>query len=483
MLTNPIGAVFTPIAWAKWLITKFNLVKLWQDGAVICDPTAGEGVFVLALIEIAIQTGIDFSDRDLARIFLIDREPQFLKTFLQNFYALCDRPFPQSNAIAADVVLNPPPVTADLLFGNPPWVNFNNLPPDYKELLKPYYISAGLSSGAQNLLLGAARIDLAALVIVQTLKYLLTNHGEAFFFIPLSLFRGEQAHAGFRNYRLGQTRFQVRAIWELNQSKVFDVCTSYGIAHLQKGASPAFPIPYYLQSKGNWIEHQAYPCQQQSDPLIVQTIETSSELVRIRLCPDQKPRQGVNTCGTNSIFIFDRYPDFLPPELIYPLVTKEIFQFTRSPQKFILLPYDQESGQPLTEAVLRSNQNLWDYLNSHKQALLNRRGAMLRSQLQRGFWWSLLGVGKYNFSPYKVIWQAYGKSQFKPIVMSQHESQQWQANQAMQAFIPCHTKSDSDRIADELGNGKIEQYLLSMRIGGSCNWAQPGRISRFLEFI
>ena len=45
----------------------------------------------------------------------------------------------------------------------------------------------------------------------------------------------------------------------------------------------------------------------------------------IRLSPEQKPRQGVNTCGANSVFIFDNKPLHLPEQFLYPLATKEIW--------------------------------------------------------------------------------------------------------------------------------------------------------------
>jgi hypothetical protein len=108
---------------------------------------------------------------------------------------------------------------------------------------------------------------------------------------------------------------------------------------------------------------------------------------------------------------------------------------------------------------------------------------MLNTWLKRGLWWALLGVGDYSFAPFKVVWEAYGKDTFKPRVFSAHNGKPWQANQAMHAFIPCSTRDEAERLLDQLASSKIERYLRSLSMEGTCNWAQPGRIKRFLKFV
>ena len=56
---------------------------------------------------------------------------------------------------------------------------------------------------------------------------------------------------------------------------------------------------------------------------------------------------------------------------------------------------------------------------------------MLGQQIAKGKWWSMLGVGKYTFSSCKVVWQAYGKSDFAPALFIG----EWIPNQSLQAFM------------------------------------------------
>ena len=53
----------------------------------------------------------------------------------------------------------------------------------------------------------------------------------------------------------------------------------------------------------------------------------------------------------------------------------------------------------------------------------------------------------------------------------------------MQAFIPCWSLAEAEDLLDQLQNSNIESYLKSLSVEGTCNWAQPGRIKRFLQFV
>jgi len=165
------------------------------------------------------------------------------------------------------------------------------------------------------------------------------------------------------------------------------------------------------------------------------------------------------------------------------LLTKECFRNVHSkPKRFILLPYNPETGNPLTDAELNQHPALRSYLHRHMPALENRKGSLLGAWIKRGIWWACLGVGKYSFSPYKVVWEAYGKHNFAPQVFSAFEGKPWQPNQAMHASIPCSTAKEAEFLLQQLESSHIERYLKSLNIEGTCNWAQPGRIKRFLKF-
>lgn len=494
-MKGQIGQVFTPLKWAEWLIKKWDVFDAWVDGAHICDPTAGQGVFVLAMLQIARNNGIHITNERLSRLTLIEKVPSHLEQFRRNVRSEFGIEFPSSQLYHQDLITQSHQGKYDILIGNPPWANFGDLPTPYKTLLKPYFIQEGLVQDTQRMLLGSSRIDIAALVLKVALGRLLKENGSAYFFLPTSLFFGDGAHTGFRDYSSYRTQnrdkskrhYAVDTVYEFSTTKVFEgVNTGYCCAKFRGDTQQKFPITYFRESDEDWVEHKAFPLKDSSDPWRI--VQNSDKLDReipidIKLGSEQKPRQGVNTCGANKVFIFDDKPPHLPEEFIYPLASKEVWrQQTSLPNKWILLPYHRETGKVLSWNHIAKYDSLRCYLENVQDVLQVRKGTFIRSLMKRGNWWVLLGVGPYSVAPFKVIWEAYGKSQFNPIILDSVDGQMWQANQAMHAFIPCWSKKEAHRIKSILEKPEISELLRQLNGAGKCNWAQPGKMKKILAF-
>ena len=495
LIDAKIGQVFTPLKWAEWLLNKWDIFDAWLEGAYICDPTAGQGMFVLAMLHIAQRKGIPITHERLSRLTLIEIVPSHLERFREDVKRKFGIDFPDSQFFCQDIITDAHAGKYDILVGNPPWANFSDLPTDYKERLKPFFLEERLVPDRQKMLLGASRVDIAALVLKVVLGKLLKKNGTGYFYFPTSLFFGDGAHSGFRDYRVRDSGnetdayrdFAVDTVYEFTSTKVFEgVSTSYCCARFRADTRQNFPVSYFRESDGEWAEHKALPLKNPTDPWRVvrdlNELRTDATL-EVSLSPEQAPRQGVNTCGANSVFIFNEKLSHLPDQFLYPLATKELWrQGAVSPHKWILLPYHRQTGKPLTWCQIEQFTALRDYLQSVQKVLQARKGTLLRTALKKGHWWALLGVGPYSFAPFKVIWEAYGKDQFNPIILSSVEGQMWQGNQAIHAFIPCWTESDAKRIKTVLESPKIPALLRQLNGAGKCNWAQPGKIKKILGF-
>ena len=150
---------------------------------------------------------------------------------------------------------------------------------------------------------------------------------------------------------------------------MFDgVSTSYCCAKFRADTRQGFPVSYFRESEGKWVEHKALPLKDPNDPWrVVRDLEElkAGATLEVGLSPEQTPRQGVNTCGANSVFIFDQKPLHLPEQFLYPLATKELWrQQTVLPHKWILLPYHQQTGRPLTWCQIEQFPALRDYLQN-----------------------------------------------------------------------------------------------------------------------
>jgi hypothetical protein len=486
-----IGVVFTPKRAADFAIEKFGLLDLWFNGKTVFDPTMGEGNLLESLVDKALERGKNLSDIPLRNLFGVECNSAHYNTALAKFNNKYN--IDMSNNFFRTDILTFSQIKADVLFGNPPWCNFADLPPEYKEFVKPFFLEYGLVQNKQKLLLGGSRIDIAALVIQKTIADNLQKEGSAVFFLPLSILLNDGAHESFRHFSVKGFEYALKSVYDFADIDVFGVSTRFGLAEFEKKAAQDTKIPYFRHENG-WKEYQAQKAlDKKGSPYIISSGNYIA-LPQISVPAESKPRQGVNTCGANSVFIFTEYENIdkdtcsvasgnksflLPKKFVYPLLTANNFSlknnnYTELPRKWVLLPYDSK-GKPLHNLSLYPF--LEKYLETFKDLLIKRKGVFIQAQIRRGLWWALLGVGSYNFTKYKVVWEAYGKKHFLPRVFEGA----WQANQSLQAFIPCADENTALRIQTSLQRPEVEQFLLSSKMEGTMSWAQPGKIMSLLK--
>ncbi len=497
------GAVFTPSKWADKLVEK-HFFKPWLEGATVLDPTAGEGVFLKSFLNIARKNGIELTPQSVSRLYGIELNQEYVNNFYKSIAAEFSIDFPKSNFVQGDIFFQEREVKADLLIGNPPWVNFTDLEDAYKAKIKHLYIQFGLVKNQKDLLLGNARTDIATLVVSKVLHTNLNPNGKAIFFLPLSIFQNDGANQEFRNYNILGVDFAVENILDFNGTKVFeDILGRYGIAHFQRDKKQKFPIKYHILKNDKWETHKAKPLFNLTDPLTVfDNAETESRLdnfQKISLPKYCQPRQGINTCGANDIFFFNaheildeqrvrlinKFGDdiIVSKKYVFPLtVSTTLTSINPKPEKVILIPHF-ESGKPIDLETLKRDKALFNYLSKYQSVLQNRKGVLINTWINKGFWWALMGVGEYSFASHKIMWKAFGDSIFIPKVLTPDSALgSWQGNQSLNAYIGVSTLKEAKQVLEKLTDPMIQEYLSSLRMQGTCNWAQPGRMKKLMEF-
>ena len=463
---KPLGAVFTPLPWARWALDRLDAPARVASGALFCDPTAGAGVFAWALAEAWAGPSGTFDPGWCRRITLVDRDGDFLETFARRWHQRWGFAFPEANLIETDVVTHPPDRRFDLVAGNPPWITYPDLEPEDQERYKPWFSTLGLVGRPSELLLGRSGLDLAALVTARAFESLVTPGGRAGFFLPLSLFHNEGAPGRWRKWKPD-------TVFDLSDSRPFPgVSTRCGWAEFSPGRTPPRPLPYFTGGPENWVRHDAV-ADSEGGPWRLLVPGTSSALPHLRLEPWQRPRQGINTGGCNAAFHVATPPPGVDGQYVHPLAGKV--------DRFILVPYDRQGRLLDEDELVRSGLAEWWSPSSEKMEA--RKGVLLGSQLSRGRWWALLGVGAYAFAPYKVIWSAYGKHKLDAAVFGpRDDGKVWQADQALQAYVPSLSEDDAHRVADFLNGDEVAAYLEGSRGAGTRSWAQPGRFRALWRF-
>ena len=489
-----IGCVYTPVEQAVVFFERYQIFEQWMNGARVFDPTMGSGNLLEALIVMGIDRNYRIDQMPLTGLFGNElNSEQYKKTLLyfQERYGV-----DMSSQFTNEDIFMLSPKFYDIVIGNPPWCNFTDLPTEYKKRLKKRFIEFDLVSDSKKLLWGGSRIDIAALVIQKILRDFLVDKGMCYCFAPLSLFLNDGAHQAFRSYSVGDVLFSPLEIYDLQGIDVFSgIGTRHCFVVFQRDVAWSRSVPYFVFEDQRWVSYRAAPLFLDNHPLSVGTEEELASLrenLFIEVPKSTKPRQGLNTSGCNSLFFFtccvqvdDEYvllgeKLITPKKWVYPLMVGANFQEEKmKAQKWVLLLHDPVTGKPLSSDTLRAEQQLWEYLKSHEHTLRKRKGVMIQSMIHKGFWWSLLGVGLYSFAPYKIIWQASGKSTFRPKIISGR----WQANQSLQAFMPIQTLSLAKEIYKQLLSRHVELYLLSMKMKGTQSWAQPGKMKKLLSFV
>lgn len=493
-----IGAVFTPLDWAVFAAEQFGLHDRWLAGSTVFDPTMGEGNLLEALVRMGLEAGHKVEDLPIENLFGVELNTEYYERFFQNMKTRYGVEMPRENFVNGDILFQEQERQFDIVFGNPPWLNFTDLPDDYKQLVKPLFFQYDLVGNAQKLLLGGSRVDFSALVIQKIMEKNLRPGGQAIFFLPLSLFLNDGANQQFRTYRVNAVPYCVDKVFDFNDGAVFEgVATRYGLASFSRDVEQVFPVPFHRWESGIWRAYAAQPALHATDPLSL--VEDGAaglleDFELIVLSKNSTPRQGVNTGGANDLFFFDEleggpsdglcqlsnknYTAILPKQYVFPLLTGKNFrENTPKPSKWVFLPY-HANGKPLTPQQVAADPHLKEYLLAHENILTARKGSMLHALLQKGQFWAMLGVGDYNFYPWKIVWEAYGKTSFEPQIFEG----QWQVNQSLQAYIPVKTRSEAEVILRKLQDKHIEEYLRSLKMEGTMNWAQPGKIKKLVRF-
>lgn len=490
----PIGRVFTPLHWAQWLAKRSGAYRAWQEGGSVLDPTCGDGVFLEALIALCVKEEKGISHDMLSRLYGIEIEARDKDAFLKRMQDTYSFDFPPENFQCCDVLHERADIDADFIIGNPPWANFSDLPKSAKDKWAEAFIEHGLVKSKKDVLLGNSRADLCALIIKKVIDVNLRHGGRASFFAPLSILFNDGANNHFRPYPESNHDYSIVSVWDFGEKSVFDsIATRYGAIDFVKSSKQAWPVKTWSHAENEWRESLSTSCDRKAGGWVRHDKGSSAmSAPKISARADNKPRQGVNTCGANDVFIFTKAEGRLfdsrgnlvdvEEHTLSPLMDKSIFASgIASPHlasKWILLPHDQKTGRALSWDELSEFPKSRTYLLQHEHKLRNRKGTIIRGSINKGRWWSLLGVGRYSFSRWKVAWEALGKKAFKPVLLDG----MWQGNQAMHAFCPCSTREEGVALLEALESREVEAWLKSFSMGGTCNWAQPGKVSKVFEF-
>ena len=475
-LRHALGEFYTP----DWLarLTWQEALSL-QGGADlpalrVLDPTCGSGTFLFEAISQKRKAGASLS-QILDTVMGIDINPLAVLTAKTNhLLSVLDLleegqsirlPVFQADVLHLSGLALP---KADLVVGNPPWVNWEYMPEPYRLRSQHLWLDYGLFL-PRGKGLRFAKEDVSILITYLAADRLLRDGGLLAFVIRQGVFKSAQNGAGFRRFQLpGGQGLRVLQVDDLSKLRVFDhAMGSTALFFARKGEDTPYPVPYHLwekrdknlrssikphssleevRSKTQVHRQQAMPASA-NDPTSpwITAEDAHLELFSGVLGQNRyKARTGVFTGGANAVYwlnITGREGAFvqvenitkrakrqapcvqaaLEPDYLFPLILgRNVQQWRVTCDAYMLCPHTAQSKLwPVPGGELaRTCPNTYAYLSSFRETLDSRKGfASWEKEIQQREFHAVLKVGAYTFSKYKVVWR-YIASRFLCAVIS-----------------------------------------------------------------
>jgi type II restriction/modification system DNA methylase subunit YeeA len=347
----------------------------------------------------------------------------------------------------------------DYVVGNPPWVNWENLPESYREVSKSLWDFYGLTEVAGKVGLGKVKRDLAMLFLARCFDKYLADGGVLGFLNPFTVFK-TQAGAGFRRFLASRTR--VRVVHDLVTLYPFEGAVNRTAAVVVERVGPN-ELDMVVRKNLRGVKHVVWvnpsrkpvptdkPLEEvlretrRYDNLVMvplgagkpestwmQLTPKTVEAVRKLLTGPQhyEAHAGVYV-GLNQVYYVrskGRTPDgrlvitnppepgqkksvnqveaAVEPDLVYPLVRGRDVKkwFVDFEDRYIILPHDPKTAKPLSEMTIKTQfPNTYNYFNRFKRDLETRSIHKLWGKSNP--FYTVYDIGVYTFAPYKVVWK------------------------------------------------------------------------------
>ncbi len=334
----------------------------------------------------------------------------------------------------------------DYIVGNPPWVNWENLPDQYRDSIKDLWkkMNAG---GAVYL---GKKWDISLLMTQVALAQLLKDGGRLGFVITQSAFKTNLGGRDFRKFRLPDgTPIRVVHVDDMVSLNPFEGASNRtAVMVLEKGKPTKYPVPYtvWRKTKGarftydstlddvtaatERLQFQAEPVDP-NDPTSPWLTARSKALRAIRKIlgkSDYEAHEGVNTGGANAVYWVEpvlRRPDGLvvvrnltegakvkveevtepiEPDLLYPLLRgRDVQRWRAEPSAWIIMTYLEDRDISLEE-MQQKFPHTYGYFKRFEEVLKKRTDYRhYFKESGKPFFAMMRRPG--TFAPWKVVWR------------------------------------------------------------------------------
>ncbi|HPU84084.1 MAG TPA: N-6 DNA methylase [Candidatus Latescibacteria bacterium] len=360
--------------------------------------------------------------------------------------------------------------TVDFVAGNPPWVNWENLPEDYRNKMKPLWREYGLFSLSGSAgRLGGGKKDLSMLFVYSGVDRFLRNGGKLGFVITQSVFKTQGAGDGFRRLRFARdartTYLKPLAVADLSGIQVFEGATNRTAVFIceKQRESFQYPVKYAIwrgpsrisqdvslteaRALVNVLQVAALPVdpEQPNSPWLTAPRHALRGIMKVIGKSDYQAYAGVYTGGLNGCYwirILERLPNgdllienlhdvgkikvehvqtVIEADLVYPLLRgRDVKRWHAEPSAHIILAQDPVTRTGIRETVMKVKYpKTYAYLKRfegdpkkpERGTLRGRATSFVRRPIENGApFYTMFAVGEYTLAEWKVLWPEMGNS-------------------------------------------------------------------------
>lgn len=343
-----------------------------------------------------------------------------------------------------------------VVIGNPPWVNWEYMPEEYRRSSQHLWLDYNLFS-AKGRDLSFSKEDISVLITYIVIDKMLKEGGILAFVIRQGVFKSAQNGVGFRNFKLkDKCGIKVLRVDDLSKIRAFDnVANSTALIYLKKGEDTIYPVPYIMWEKRVDLKKFAFNGYSE-----LREVKSQMTLIRQTAMPavkgdltsvwltadgkelesmnkilgknDYKARTGVFTGGANAVYWLninrkdgdkieisnnverakrkvEKVTKLIEPDYVFPMLKgSNVQKWNVTYDTYLLCPHTAETKMwPVAQTVLEKEvPETFNYLKYFKKDLNGRKGfAGWEKDIQQQEFQAILRVGEYTFSKYKVIWK------------------------------------------------------------------------------
>ncbi len=414
----------------------------------------------------------------------------------------------------------------DFIAGNPPWINWESLPGDYRDAMKPLWKDYGLFSlGGSAGRLGGGKKDLSMLFVYVCVDNYLRPGGRLGFVITQTVFKTKGAGDGFRRLRFGVVRpiyLKPVSVADLSEIQVFEGATNRTAIFVCEKQTTKFeyPVPYTVwRGPGRigqeevWEDVLAKTTRHEFGALPVNPdLPTSpwltapaDALLGIQKVIGQSKYKAYAGCCTwmNGVYWVDvkqKLPNgdllienlwdvgkikvdavqtVIEADLVYPLLRgRDVKRWQAASSTHIILAQDPKTRAGIPEgAMKRKMPKTYAYLRGFEDELRGRSGYKKYFKSSDPFY-SMYNVGLPIQSKYKVAWTRVATDIRASVIEQSDVEEKPVLPIETVVFIPCADRTEAHFVCAVINSSPWRFVVNSSSVLSSGGFGSPSILDK-----